>query len=516
MKEWLVCLTPVFIAIFLFLYFKFEYVLTHHRGLFVCIFLLPISFIYELYFCLRNRVVIYLHSAPENHLKRVQQVQDSVKKWAVEGRGRRMCTARPSFLTVSMKYSAYKDTHWKVPINLHDILDIDIQHKKCKVEPLVTMGQISASLNPLGWTLPVLPELDDLTVGGLIMGVGIETSSHIYGLFQHTCISYDVILSDGSLMHCNADSNKNMFYAIPWSYGTLGFLVAVEIMIVPAKPFVEITYFPYNEVSKLVEKFKLESNKNESDFVEGVILTKSAGVVMTGKLCDTPKSENLINRIGRFWKPWFFTHVNTFLTKGIATEYIPLRDYYHRHTRSLFWEMQDIIPFGNNPVFRYTCGWMVPPKISLLKLTQTNTTKRLYDEKHVTQDILLPIETLSETLTVFNEEFNVYPLWLCPFKLPNNPGLVHPKEPETVMYVDVGAYGVPKIQNFNAKNALRSVEAFTRRVNGFQMMYADTRMTREEFRKMFDHELYDRMRKELKCENAFPEIYDKVGKHAWK
>lgn len=27
-------------------------------------------------------------------------------------------------------------------------------------------------------------ELDDLTVGGLVMGTGIETSSHNYGLFQ--------------------------------------------------------------------------------------------------------------------------------------------------------------------------------------------------------------------------------------------------------------------------------------------------------------------------------------------
>lgn len=32
-----------------------------------------------------------------------------------------------------------------------------------------------------------------------------------------------------------------------------------------------------------------------------------------------------------------------------AVEYVPLRHYYHRHTRSLFWEIQDIIPFGNHP-----------------------------------------------------------------------------------------------------------------------------------------------------------------------
>ena len=31
-----------------------------------------------------------------------------------------------------------------------------------------------------------------------------------------------------------------------------------------------------------------------------------------------------------------------------------------------------------------------------------------------------------------------------------------------------------------------------RSVSGFQMMYADSYMTQEEFRAMFDHQLYDR------------------------
>lgn len=36
-----------------------------------------------------------------------------------------------------------------------------------RVEPLANMGQVTALLNSIGWTLPVVPELDDLTVGGL-------------------------------------------------------------------------------------------------------------------------------------------------------------------------------------------------------------------------------------------------------------------------------------------------------------------------------------------------------------
>ena len=34
-----------------------------------------------------------------------------------------------------------------------------------RVEPMVTMGQLSHTLIELGWTIPVVPEMDDLTVG---------------------------------------------------------------------------------------------------------------------------------------------------------------------------------------------------------------------------------------------------------------------------------------------------------------------------------------------------------------
>lgn len=48
-----------------------------------------------------------------------------------------------------------------------------------------------------------------------------------------------------------------------------------------------------------------------------------------------------MNRIGQFYKPWFFKHVESFLlTWKIGEEYIPLKDYYFRHNKSLFWEIQ--------------------------------------------------------------------------------------------------------------------------------------------------------------------------------
>ena len=81
-------------------------------------------------------------------------------------------------------------------------------------------------------------------------------------------------------------------------------------------------------------------------------------------------------------------------------------------------------------------------------------------------------------------------------------------------FVDVGVYGPPKREGFDAVKTTRAVEDFVRRVNGYQMMYADSYMTKEEFRAMFDHTLYDEMRERYQCKEAFPDVYDKVNKKA--
>ena len=44
--------------------------------------------------------------------------------------------------------------------------------------------------------------------------------------------------------------------------------------------------------------------------------------------------------------------------------------------------------------------------------------------------------------------FQVYPIWLCPFKVLNNPGQLKIDSGEWQMFVDIGVYGVPKAKHF--------------------------------------------------------------------
>ncbi len=68
-----------------------------------------------------------------------------------------------------------------------------------------------------------------------------------------------------------------------------------------------------------------------------------------------------------------------------------------RHSRSIFWEIQDIIPFGNNVVFRYLFGWLIPPKVKQLASSQIFSDLRW---------LLCPL-FLSLQLTLYLAEFSI-------------------------------------------------------------------------------------------------------------
>ena len=498
----------------------FEYILTHHRGIFATIFLLPLSALYNGYFSIRNRVIFLVSSAPEKHNARVDYIIAQILQWKKEGAKEKLCTSRSAWLAMSELVPNYKTNRRNIHVNLRDILQIDKERQVVRVEPLVNMGQITAALIPLGWTLPVVPELDDLTVGGLIMGFGIESSSHKYGLFQYICVAFEIVTAEGKLVRCSEEENTELYYQVPWSYGTLGILVAAELRIIPSHKYVRIKYQPLSSLNEIVTIFEKESRDTaNNDFVECLVYSRDSAVMMTGNFSDIVNPDGKINHIGRWYNPWFYKHCEKSLKKSESlTEYIPLRQYYHRHTRSLFWEMSDVISFGNHPLFRFLLGWALPPRISLLKYFETETTHRLREKYHVVQDMLMPVSKLKESLLYFDKHYCIYPLWLSPMAIFDNrlnAGFIHPSKVEhkiDEMFVDIGAYGTPKAEGFDGNSSLHDLEQFVLDNHGYQALYARTLLSVADFRKMFDHTSYDALRKSMPlCQQAFGEVYDKVS-----
>lgn len=56
------------------------------------------------------------------------------------------------------------------------------------------------------------------------------------GLYQESVIAYEVVLADGSLVRATRDNEySDLYHTLPWSHGTLGFLVALELQIIKIK-----------------------------------------------------------------------------------------------------------------------------------------------------------------------------------------------------------------------------------------------------------------------------------------
>ncbi|ULT80655.1 hypothetical protein L3Y34_010898 [Caenorhabditis briggsae] len=501
-----------------------EFIMFRFRWLFVVPFLLPLSFLFNTVFDIRNRLIHLVNSAPNAHVRKVNYIQEQLKEWNENGRKTKLVNARPGWLTMSFRFPLYKENATKIATDkLFDILELDVERMTIKVEPGVTMGQISRYLIPRGYTLPVLPELDDLTIGGLINGCGVESGSFRHGMFQHICEQFEVVMSSGELRTVGPDpgaktketkEGNSLFYAIPWSQGTICFLTAATIKIIPCKKYVKLTYKKTSTLNEMCQSLTTDSDRfaDNVDFVEALQFDKNKGCIMLGEFSDGPDTDDeVINPIGRWYKKWFYTHVEDLINKRQqSVEYIPLRDYYHRHSRSIFWELRDIVPFGNNIIFRYLMGWLCPPKIAFLKATTPNVLRKLYDRSHVLQDMLIPLENLEECVTLFDEEVEIYPLWLCPFYLKYQPGLMRLKNATSKMYVDVGAYGVTTKKGYHHARTTRVLEKYVISVNGFQMTYADIYMPKAEYAEMFDRTLYDWKRTTEGCLDAFPDIYDKI------
>lgn len=520
--------------------------LVKFRWILVIFFVLPISCALHLTTYLGDCL-----SELKSFKKRQDEHEENVKKVIKRlkerdpSRDGLVCTARKPYVSVGMRNLDYKRARrFEVDLSeFRNILEIDPKRMIARVEPLVSMGQITRVLVPMNLALAVVAEFDDLTVGGLINGYGIEGSSHIYGLFTDTVVSYEIVLSGGILVKATADNEySDLFYAIPWSQGTLGFLVAAEIKLIPIKEYMRLTYTPARGTPRelgqaYIEAFtdpdgNQDSSNKVPEFIETLIYSENEAVIMTGRYAskeEARKKDNKINRYGWWFKPWFYQHAQTALKRGEFVEYIPTRDYYHRHTRSLYWEGKLILPFGDQWWFRFLLGWAMPPQISLLKITQGELIRNYYHNNHVIQDMLVPLYKVPEVLELNHRELEVYPIWLCPHRLFKHPikTMINPEPafeqhrrrgdtPYAQMFTDVGFYYTPNSifrgEEFDGVEAARKIERWLIENHGFQALYAVTELNERDFWRMFDARLYSQCREKYKAVGTFMGVYYKSKK----
>jgi delta24-sterol reductase len=411
------------------------------------------------------------------------------------------------------------------------ILGLSEDRTVIHIEPGVTVGELTKWLlrqePPL--QLECTLEMVDATLGGLAMATGMTTHSHVCGLIHETVVEYELVTAAGEVLTVGSQgAHAELFRALPWSHGTLGFLASLKLRVVPAKKWVRLRYTALHGRDNISESYlSALKQQNPAFFIEAIVYARDAAMLMDGELVDKADlavAHVPVNRIGLWFKPWFHKHVESKLHhEGCSEELIPIWDYLMRHDRAMCMTMATIIPYGNALWFRWLLGWALPPSVSFLKSSHTQQTREASIRKQVYQDVAFPAECLNDALDTSHRLFQVYPLMCYPCLVRDRPGMLRlpgmdpvSRDGKAHMYLNLGIYGIPKEQRdfpydlFPMVTRVRELEAWIREHKGFQHTYCDSFQSEAEFEEMFDHRLYDHMRKQYGAERAFQRVWQKT------
>jgi delta24-sterol reductase len=395
--------------------------------------------------------------------------------------------------------------------NLNKIIRIDVAARTCLVEPNVAFDDLVDATLECGLMPLVVPEFPKITVGGAFVGTAGESSSWKYGFFDRTVNWFEIILASGELVVASDQEHHDLFRGAAGTFGTLGVCTLFEVRLVKAKKGMELTYFPVESVSDAQRHIRLVTKDltTEIDFVDGIMFSKTSGVIMHGKIVNFPsKPATKIQTFSKAADPWFYLHAQEKAKEPSPyTELVPIKDYLFRYDRGCFWTgtlafEYFMLPF--NAITRWLLDYLMHARIMYHALHRSGL-----GQQYIIQDLMVPNENAEDLISYLDKTVHAYPLWLCPLIFDrcglNSRSLASTSKGMPLL--NIGVWCESPIVDFISIN--RRIEAKLNALDGLKWLYAQTFYTEREFWNIYDREQYDGLRKAYGAQ-ALPSVYEKV------
>lgn len=376
--------------------------------------------------------------------------------------------------------------------DLNEILHINTKKRICIAEPGVTFVDLVTATMKYGLVPIIVPELKTITIGGAVAGCSIESMSYKHGGFHDTCIEYEIITAKGDVLICTPDNENNLlFQMVHGTFGTLGIISKLKFKLIPAKPFVKVTYEKYNNIEDYKSAIWGHYKSKDVDFMDGIIHSPTEYVLSVANFVDkVPYTHN-----------YDWTRIYYLSTKKRKEDYLKTPDYFFRYNKGVT---------NVNPKFflgRLFLGKFIN-STRTLKLVNKFRYLIPSDKIPITVDVFIPFSKVTNFMKWYKKEVNHFPLWCVPYKLVRRYEWVSDDiSRKDELILDLAIYGMKKKGD---KNYYKIIEDELMNIGGIKTLISNNYYSESDFWKIWNKENYDKVKRKTDPNNIFRDLYTKT------
>jgi FAD/FMN-containing dehydrogenase len=361
----------------------------------------------------------------------------------------------------------------------------------------------------------VVPQLRTITLGGVVTGLGIESTSFRSGLPHESVLEMDVLTGNGEIV--TTKPGDDLFDAFPNSYGSLGYATRLRIELERVPSYVALHHVRFHDaaaltdaIARIVEDGAWEGQR--VDGLDGVAFAPDELYLTLARWTDEPGPTSDYTRQRVFYRS----------LQEQATDRLTMLDYLWRWDTDWFWCSR---AFGaQHPVVRRL--WPRRWRRSDVYWKLVALDRRLHvgdfldrragraQAERVVQDVEVPVDRLPEFLAWFDAEVGMRPVWLCPLRLRRTdaarPWPSYPLSAGTT-YVNVGFWGAVNVgpdAPHSPRN--RAIEVEVAALGGHKSLYSEAFYDRETFDRLYDGANLARVKALHDPDDRLTPLYDKV------
>jgi FAD/FMN-containing dehydrogenase len=371
--------------------------------------------------------------------------------------------------------------------DLDRILSIDVEQRICVAESGVTFVDLVAATLRHGLVPLVVPELKTITIGGAVSGCSIESMSFRHGGFHDSCLEYEVVTATGEVLTCTPDNEHALlFQMVHGSFGTLAILTRLTFRLVPAKPFVHVTYEKHARLDEYLAAIQRHADQRDVDFMDGILHAPDELVLDLGRFVDAAPYTHRYDRVGAYYRT----------TRRRREDFLRTEHYLFRYDRGV----TNVSP--------------LLPSALVLRLAQWLRRLLRRARPAVTLDVFVPLSRVPRFLDWYRRKIRFWPLWCVPYRRVHDYEWVAPSFYAGLgdeLFLDLAIYGM---QQPRGRNIYREIEHELTRVGGIKTLISHNYYSEAEFWSLWNKANYDVVKQRTDPKNVFRDLYVKTCRAA--